>query len=88
MDYITKEKLEKYRECFSKDIKNKMSMNAVMNNNLDKVASNSDVIKANRNEFSMRLEQGDITDQKMSGRCWMFAALNIMRYEVIKKLTK
>ena len=86
MDYITKEKLEKYRECFSKDIKNKMSMNAVMNNNLDKVASNSDVIKANRNEFSVRLEQGDITDQKMSGRCWMFAALNIMRYEVIKKL--
>lgn len=36
--------------------------------------------------FDIQLEQGDICDQKRSGRCWMFAALNTMRYRVIKKL--
>ena len=36
--------------------------------------------------FDVQLEQGKITDQERSGRCWMFAALNTMRYRVMKKL--
>ena len=35
--------------------------------------------------FSIDLKQGKITDQKHSGRCWIFAALNTFRFEVIKK---
>ena len=39
------------------------------------------------NTFNISLEQGDInTNQKQSGRCWMFAALNTMRFRIIKKL--
>ncbi|KIL65853.1 hypothetical protein M378DRAFT_1032926 [Amanita muscaria Koide BX008] len=29
---------------------------------------------------------GPITDQKSSGRCWLFAATNIVRYNIMKKL--
>ncbi|KAH9034843.1 peptidase C1B bleomycin hydrolase [Lactarius pseudohatsudake] len=29
---------------------------------------------------------GPITDQKSSGRCWLFATTNILRYEIMKKL--
>ena len=29
---------------------------------------------------------GPRTDQKSSGRCWIFATTNILRYEVMKKL--
>ena len=36
--------------------------------------------------FDIQLEQGDITNQKSSGRCWMFASLNTMRFRVMKKL--
>ena len=36
--------------------------------------------------FDVQLKQGDITNQKRSGRCWMFASLNTMRYRIIKKL--
>ena len=36
--------------------------------------------------FDIQLKQGDITNQKRSGRCWMFASLNTMRYRIIKKL--
>ncbi len=35
--------------------------------------------------FSVDLKQGDITNQKQSGRCWIFSALNTFRYEIIKK---
>ena len=37
-------------------------------------------------QFSINLKQGEITNQKSSGRCWMFAALNTMRFAIIKKL--
>ena len=36
--------------------------------------------------FDVQLEQGKITDQERSGRCWMFAALNTMRFRIMKKL--
>ena len=33
----------------------------------------------NTPHFSIDLKTGDVADQKQSGRCWMFAALNTMR---------
>ena len=35
--------------------------------------------------FSIDIEAGKLTNQKASGRCWMFAALNTMRVRVMKK---
>lgn len=32
--------------------------------------------------FSIDLDTGAVTDQKQSGRCWMFAALNTMRHDL------
>jgi bleomycin hydrolase len=37
--------------------------------------------------FSLRLKDHKITDQKNSGRCWMFSGLNILRPIVANKLT-
>ena len=34
----------------------------------------------------VNIKQGEITNQKASGRCWMFAALNTMRFQVMQKL--
>ncbi|AEV94680.1 C1 family peptidase [Pediococcus claussenii] len=32
--------------------------------------------------FSIDLQTGDVSNQKQSGRCWMFAALNTMRHDM------
>lgn len=32
--------------------------------------------------FSIDLDTGDVANQKQSGRCWMFAALNTMRHDL------
>lgn len=35
--------------------------------------------------FSIDLDTGDVANQKQSGRCWMFAALNTMRHDIKNK---
>jgi len=35
---------------------------------------------------SVHFEPGPRTNQKSSGRCWLFATTNVLRYEVMKKL--
>ena len=37
-------------------------------------------------DFSIELKQGSITNQRRSGRCWMFASLNTLRYELMHQL--
>ncbi len=36
--------------------------------------------------FSLELETGKITSQNKSGRCWLFAGLNTLRYKIMKDL--
>ena len=61
-------------------------MNAVVNNGINKSAVNYGEVRRARHNYSITIETGDITNQKQSGRCWMFAALNLMRIEVMKNL--
>ena len=35
--------------------------------------------------FSIDLDTGKVANQKQSGRCWMFAALNTMRHDMKDK---
>lgn len=50
------------------------------------VSINKSVEALMTHQYSINVESGDITNQKRSGRCWMFAATNVMRLEVMKKL--
>lgn len=78
--------IDDYQSNFESNDKNLVAQNAVMNNGI--VASSKDIKAALQNvhEFSISLDAGDITNQKKSGRCWMFAALNVMKLPIIKKL--
>lgn len=60
-------------------------INALTNNELSKLTLNHNFVKQHNNLFSNRIETRGVTDQKNSGRCWIFAGLNIMRPFVIKK---
>lgn len=83
---ISKEKLEAFSEQFHSDPRNEVAMRAVVSGGVNKAAANHESLRRQRHEFSISLKQGEITNQKQSGRCWMFAALNTMRFQVIKKL--
>ena len=51
-----------------------------------KLALNQKVAMAIDRNFSIRLDDWSPTDQKSSGRCWLFAATNLLRAGLIKKL--
>lgn len=84
--HITQEQLARYRADFAKDPTKNVAMRACTANGVVKSATDPLVFAKDRHEFSIRLEQGKITNQKQSGRCWMFAALNTMRFDIMEKL--
>ena len=82
---ITKEQLEAFDASFAAQRANRVAMNAVTNNGLLASAIRREAVEQDVHEYSISLEQGEICNQKQSGRCWMFAALNTLRYQVMKK---
>jgi bleomycin hydrolase len=60
--------------------------NAVQKNGLDAVAVDNARLNAMQHTFSHLVKGGPITNQKQSGRCWMFAGLNTLRVPVMERL--
>jgi len=58
--------------------------NAVTHNDTNSLALNRAVLRDDDGHFSHRIKSQGITDQKKSGRCWMFAALNVLRPQVMR----
>lgn len=83
---ITCDDLKRYEESFEAQRANLVAMNAVMNAGVYKASQNHEAARETVHEFSVNLKPGEITTQKNSGRCWMFAALNCLRFEVMRKL--
>ena len=83
---ITKTLLEKWNDHFFKIPQNEVLMHAVCENGILKTAKKKDVKNRLLPLFSIRLKGVEVTNQRQSGRCWMFAALNTFRFQVIEKL--
>ncbi len=60
-------------------------MNALTNNELHALTLSREFMKKHNNLFSHKIKTKGITDQQNSGRCWIFAGLNLLRPLVIKK---
>lgn len=60
-------------------------MNAVSNNQISNLVLNREFLKTHNDFFTNQIKTKGITDQKSSGRCWLFAGLNLLRQRVIKK---
>ena len=86
MSEITREMLEAFSGAFQSSAKNQVAKNAVVKSGLSAAAENLQEQIDNPMTFSIEIETGKITNQKQSGRCWLFAALNCMRFAVMKKL--
>ena len=83
---ITAETINEFRTTFERDSTAKVSQNAVSMTTIDDVALVRDVVQSTDFTFSTHLDDWKVTHQKKSGRCWLFAALNMLRVPVMKKL--
>ena len=71
---ISMESLETFEKNFDANRANALAMNAVTANGVNASAKHYETERKTTFDFSISLEQGKITNQKKSGRCWMFAA--------------
>lgn len=81
---LTLDLLSEIRGGDERDHQDRARHNAVTNNSVNTLALNRDVVRGDDGHFSHRVKSKGITNQKKSGRCWMFAALNVVRPQVIR----
>ena len=85
MRSVTADDLSIAREAFLGDRANVVAKNATTSMGLRRAARVPEGVAANALQFDVEVKQGERTNQERSGRCWMFASLNTMRYRTIKK---
>ena len=86
MSEISFSMLDAFSKAYHDDAANRIRERAVVKNGLQDAAENQQETIDNPMIFSIEIETGEITNQKHSGRCWLFAALNTMRFEIMQKL--
>lgn len=79
---ITPDMLDLFQSDFNADPQRRVLKNAVVKNGIQAVVLNQESLTRNPFTFSHEIETGKITSQKKSGRCWLFAGLNLMRQQV------
>lgn len=82
---ITPEMLSRISEGYSGTPEQKAVRNALATNPLSAVAVNAENLAMMDTHFSDVVKTEGITDQKSSGRCWLFTGLNVLRAKMIEK---
>ena len=82
---LTNDTLDKMRSSFKMDDHTRAMYNAITNTDISSLALNRDILRQHNEIFSHKIEAKGITNQKSSGRCWLFAGLNVLRPAVIEK---
>ena len=82
---ITYKNIVDFRKSFKKKRSNKVFKNINTKVDFNKLIIDSDVVQRDNKEFTNKIDiKTDITNQENSGRCWIFAILNIIRLDMIR----
>jgi len=76
---LTPDVLRSLRSSFVPDAGTKAVMNAVSANSARAISLDRETANSIDNHFSKKIKTQGVTDQKSSGRCWLYAGLNLMR---------
>lgn len=77
--------IQEYSNNFNADRANHIAANAAVSSGVLQASISYEGQRKLERTFSVELKQGSITNQRRSGRCWMFASLNTLRYEVMHR---
>ena len=77
--------LEKIKSGYTASAEQKAVKNALASTSIATLAINGDNLAMCDTHFSHRVKTKGVTDQKSSGRCWLFTGLNVLRAKMIDK---
>jgi bleomycin hydrolase len=78
---LTHESVAEYRESFDSDLNKKLVQNVVTQHDVNDIALSRSIVTESPHSFSIVLDDWGVTNQARSGRCWMFAGLNLCRVD-------
>ena len=76
---LSYEHIAAFQRSFRTNPAYRIAQNAVTQTSVDDIALNRDIVTSIDHSFSTTLDNWSVTHQKKSGRCWMFAGLNLFR---------
>ena len=76
---LSYEHIAAFQHSFRTNPTSRIAQNAVTQTSVDDIALNRDIVTSVDHSFSTILDNWSVTHQKKSGRCWMFAGLNLFR---------
>jgi len=83
---ITPDNLKVIKQSYNKnDAATKALTNALTNNDVKDIALNRYNLNTIEHNFKYKVDVKGISNQKHSGRCWMFTSMNVLRPIVIDK---
>lgn len=82
---ITPDMLSEIQKGYEGTVADKAIRNALNNADFNVLAVNSEKAAVIDGHFSDRVKTVGITNQKKSGRCWLFTGLNVLRAAAIEK---
>ena len=82
---ITSAMLSQIQQSYQGTASDKALRNAIGNNDIRKLALNQENMQGMDTHFSIKVDSKGITDQKSSGRCWLFTGLNVMRAKALAR---
>ncbi|KAL4877132.1 peptidase C1B, bleomycin hydrolase [Aspergillus karnatakaensis] len=80
-------RLEDWNHALLSDPKNRLAISALASQSYTQTLTNRTTINSDLHLFNLRvpIEGAPITNQRSSGRCWLFASTNILRVPLIKE---
>jgi bleomycin hydrolase len=83
---LTQDQVQQLRKEFDADPRNRLMQNAVTRTPVADVALDRAVVTGIDHSVSHLLDDWKVTNQKKSGRCWLFAGLNLLRVHTARTL--
>ena len=82
---IKLEQIEAYTSKYENDVFAKAMRHALNKNSITTIANVQEASSKTQCQFSIDIKTMSAVSQEASGRCWLFAGLNVLREEVAKK---
>ena len=78
---LTFDQITQFKNVFDTSETSSLIQNVVTQRDVNEVALNRGIVTESVHSFSNLLDDWSVTNQARSGRCWMFAGLNMFRVE-------
>ena len=83
---LTPQVIQSLRKTVPDDAYTRAMRNALTSTSITDIAEDRQIVADHDTKFSHKIKTKGISNQKASGRCWMFAGFNLMKPVVLNKL--